>query len=160
MSDRVKPQPAGYHSLTPGLTIKGADRAIAFYEKGLGAKVKSRMDGPDGKSVAHAELQIGDSVFMLGEEDPARGTRSPTSLGGTAVSLYVYTPDVDSLYQRAVSAGATSVSAPENMFWGDRSARIRDPFGHEWGLATHIEEVTPKQMETRAREWMAAQADR
>lgn len=157
MSEQVKTQPDGYHALTPGLTIKGADRAIPFYEKALGAKVSSRMNGPDGHSVMHAELKVGDSVFMLGEEDPSMGNRSPSTLGGTTVSLYVYTPDVDGLYQRALAAGATSVAPPTDMFWGDRHARIRDPFGHEWGLATHVEEVPPAEMERRAREWMARQ---
>jgi PhnB protein len=140
--------PKDYHSVTLGLTVRDAAKAIEFYKQAFGAKEISRMAGPGGK-IGHAELQIGDSRIMLGDEFPG-GARSPMSLGGTTFSLYVYLPDVDSAYKQAVAAGAKSDMAPVDMFWGDRYAKVTDPFGHFWGLATHTKDVTAEEMEKGA----------
>jgi len=151
MAANVRPIPEGYHSLTPQLTCRDAARAIDFYKEALGAKVLSRMDGPGGK-VMHAELQIGDSRFMLGDEFPGM-TAAPTPNALHAFSLFLYTNDVDSAFNRAVKAGAKSDMQPSDMFWGDRYGKFTDPFGHQWGLATHIEDVAPEEMKRRGEEW-------
>ena len=154
---KVAPIPKGYHSLTPYLTCRDAIGAIAFYKKALGAKEKSRMLGPDGK-VMHAEIQIGESFLMLGEENMQMNTPSPQQLGGSASGVFIYTPNVDTLFASAVAAGATVEMPPADMFWGDRYCKFVDPYGHKWSVGTHIEDVTPKEMERRGREFMAAQA--
>jgi len=144
----AQPIPKGYQSVTPGLTVRDGAKAIEFYKQAFGAKEISRMAAPGGK-IVHAELQIGDSRIMLGDEFPG-GARSPISLGGTSVSLYVYFADVDSAFQQAVAAGAKADMAPTDMFWGDRYAKVTDPFGHFWGLATHTKDVTPEEMQKGA----------
>ncbi|HET7226556.1 MAG TPA: VOC family protein [Candidatus Eisenbacteria bacterium] len=154
----VKHIPEGQHCVTPALIVKGGRKAIAFYEAAFGAKVKDVMYGPDGESVAHAELTIGDSVIFLGDESPEWGTRSPHTLGGSPVSLNLYTEDCDAVYQRALAAGATGDMPPGDKFWGDRYAKITDPFGHTWGIATHIEDVTAEEMERRLAAEMAKNA--
>lgn len=151
MAGKVQAIPQGYHSLTPYLVVRDGVRAIDFYKQSFGATELSRMAGPDGK-IAHAELKIGDSIFMLSDE--MMGNRSPQSLGGSAVSIFLYVDDVDSVFNRAVSAGAKSDMLPADMFWGDRYGKLTDPFGHLWGIATHIEDVAPAEMEKRAREAM------
>jgi len=150
----VKPIPDGYHTITPYLTIKGASEAMAFYKKAFGAEETTRMSGPDGKSVMHAEMKIGDSLFMLGEEWPGM-SKGPISLGGSPVGLFLYVQDVDAAYQRAVSAGATSEQPPTDMFWGDRYAKLKDPFGHQWSIGTHKKDLTPAEIEKGQKEWMA-----
>jgi PhnB protein len=145
---KVKAIPRGFHAVTPSLVVRGADRAIAFYKNAFGAKERNRMPGPDGK-LMHAEIQIGDSIVMLADEFPEMGSRSPQSVGGASASLLIYTKDVDALFQRALSAGATVQMPLTDMFWGDRYAKVVDPFGHEWELATHVEDVTPKEMAKR-----------
>jgi PhnB protein len=112
------------------------------------------MDGPDGK-IAHAEVKIGDSMIMLGEENLAMGVRSPQSLGGTAVGIFIYVNDVDKAYSQAVSAGAKADMQPTNMFWGDRYGKLTDPYGHQWSMATHVEDVAPSEMSKRMKEFMA-----
>ncbi|HYL36563.1 MAG TPA: VOC family protein [Bryobacteraceae bacterium] len=150
MPNSVRPIPEGYHSLTPYLTVNDAARAIEFYQRAFGAKKIVQMDGPQGK-ISHAELKIGDSILMLSDEMPG-GTRSPKSLGGSTVGIFLYVENVDSVFKQAQSAGA-KVDAPlENMFWGDRFGKLTDPFGHSWALATHIEDVAPQEMQKRARE--------
>jgi PhnB protein len=158
MTHHVKHTPEGYHAVTTSLTVKGADKAIAWYGKVFGAKLKNRMASPDGKAVWHAEIQIGDTVLMLADEDPNMGGKSPETLGGASSSLWHYTPDVDALYAKATAAGATLVRAPENMFWGDRTAQVIDPYGQPWGLATHVEDVSPDEAERRGKEWAAKMA--
>ncbi len=153
MKGKVKPIPEGYRTLTPSLTVSDGARAIEFYKNGLGAEERYRMPTPDGKHVIHAELKIGDSVFMLGEEMASGGCRSPQSFGGTPVAFYVYVEDVDSAFERAVAAGAEVKMPVENMFWGDRIGSVTDPSGHVWTLATHVEEVSPEEMAKRAREF-------
>ena len=154
MSAKVKPIPEGYHALTPYLTIDGAADAIEFYKKAFGAKELSRMMGPDGK-VGHAELQIGDSRLMLADESPMRGTKSPKSIGGSASGIVLYVEDVDKLFKQALNAGAKETQPLENQFYGDRMGGLEDPFGHKWNLGTHIEDVSPEEMDKRMKAMMA-----
>jgi PhnB protein len=144
--------PKDFHSITPYLVIRGAARAIDYYKKVFGATELFRMDGPDGK-VGHAELKIGDSRIMLAEENPSmgQGHASATTIGSSPVSLYLYLPDVDKVVDRAVAEGAKVVKAVETHFYGDRSGFVQDPFGHFWGIATHVEDVSPKELEERAK---------
>jgi len=157
MAPRVKPVPDGYHTATLALIVDDANRALEFYTQALGAKERMRSAGPGGK-ITHAEFQLGDSVVMLADAMPEMGTRSPKQFGGSPAGLWLYVPDVDALYRRAIAAGATSIAEPTDMFWGDRHARIRDPFGHEWSIATHTEDVSPAEMEKRARDFYAQMA--
>ena len=152
---KAQPIPAGYHTVTPYLVCRGAANAIDFYKRAFGAREKMRMPGPDGR-VAHAELQIGDSRLMLGEESPEMGAKSPEMLGGSAASVFLYVKNVDAVANKAISAGATVVMPVEDMFWGDRYGKLKDPFGHEWSIATHKEDLTPKQMAKRAQSAMPA----
>lgn len=155
MSTQVNPIPKGYHSVTPYLVVKDAARAIDFYQRAFGAKETVRMGGPDGK-IAHAELKIGDSMIMISDEMPGAGCRSPQSLGGTSVGIFVYVENVDNVFKQAVSSGAKVDQSLENMFWGDRYGRLSDPFGHSWSLATHnMEDVTPEEMSKRTKQAMA-----
>lgn len=144
------PIPPGYRTVTPHLVVSDPARAIEFYKKAFGAEETARMPGPDGKSIMHAEIRIGDSAVMLGGEWEGV-CRGPTSLGGTSVTLHLYVKDADASYKRAVDAGATSIMQPMDAFWGDRYGKVRDPFGHEWSLATHIKDLTPKQIEEGAK---------
>ena len=144
----VKPIPEGYHVVTPYLIIKGAAEAIEFYKTAFGAQELVRMPMPDGK-IGHAEIKIGDSILMLGEEMEEMGFRSPQALGGCPVGFVIYVEDVDTEFQRALDAGATVSRPLENKFYGDRMGSVRDPFGYEWSLGTHIEDVTPEEMNKR-----------
>jgi PhnB protein len=153
----VKSPPAGYHSVTPAIIVRDAAQAIEFYKRAFGAEELSRMAGPDG-AIIHAEIRIGDSVIMLGEENPQWGTLSPLSTKGNPGSLHLYVDDADAAFARAVRAGATSRYPLEDAFWGDRYGKVTDPFGHEWGLATRMKEMSPEQMQQAAAEWMAQAA--
>ena len=147
----VRPIPGGYHTLTPALIVHNAAEAIEFYKRAFGAQELGRMAAPDGQRVWHAELQIGDSRLMLGDEFPDMGDcRAPTSLGGTATSLHLYVEDADAVFQRAVDAGATVSMPLMDAFWGDRYGKLIDPFGHQWGIATRQEEVSEEEMARRA----------
>jgi len=143
----VNPVPQGYHSVTPYLVVDGAANAIAFYAKAFGAEEVMRM--PMGDRIGHAEIRIGDSHVMLADEFPDQGHRGPKSYGGTSVSLMVYLPDVDTVFARALAAGATEERAVVDQFYGDRSGTLRDPFGHCWMIATHVEDVSPEEMRRR-----------
>jgi PhnB protein len=145
----VKPIPEGYHTITPYVVVEGAAKFIEFLTQAFDAKVKERMDRPDGK-VAHAEVCLGDSILMLGE---ATAEAQPQSAG-----IYLYVPDVDATYRRALAAGATSEAEPSNQFYGDRNARVRDAWGNFWGIATHVEDVPPEEMKRRAQAAMKKQA--
>ena len=147
--------PKGYSTITPYLVIKGAAKAIDYYKKVFGATVVVRMDGPDGR-VGHAELQIGDSRIMLADENPQLGYRSAESIGASPVSLYVYLPDCDKVVAQAVAEGAKILKPVQDQFYGDRSGFLQDPFGHLWGIATHKEDVSPQEMDERARKAMQA----
>ena len=147
--------PKGYSTITPYLVIKGAAKAIDYYKKVFGATVVVRMDGPDSR-VGHAELQIGDSRIMLADENPQMGYRSAESIGASPVSLYVYLPDCDKVVAQAVAEGAKILKPVQDQFYGDRSGFLQDPFGHLWGIATHKEDVSPQEMDERARKAMQA----
>jgi PhnB protein len=146
----VKPIPEGYHSVTPYLIIKGASEAIEFYKKAFGASELFRIPAPGGK-IGHAEINIGDSRVMLADEYPEMGYKSPSSWGGTAVSLMIYVEDVDSVYQQAVAAGGKEKRPVKDEFYGDRLGTVEDPFGHVWHIATHKEDVSMEEMERRAK---------
>ena len=152
---KVSPVPKGYHTVTPYLVFRGAAQAIEFYKKAFGAKELLRMPAPDG-SVAHAELQIGDSRVMVGDENPDQGARAPQTIGGTCVHIFMYVPNVDKLFAQATGAGATAEMPPTDMFWGDRYCKLQDPFGHKWNLATHTEDLSEKEMARRAQAAFAA----
>jgi PhnB protein len=151
----TKPIPEGYHTVTPALIVDGAAEAIDFYTRAFGATERYRMPGPDGR-IAHAEIQIGDSVVMISDPFPQATTRPPSELGGTTVSIFLYSEDVDALFEQATNAGATVTMPLEDQFWGDRFGSLTDPFGHSWSMATHVEDVPPEEMERRGREAMAA----
>jgi PhnB protein len=145
--------PSGYHTVTPHLAVRDTAKAIDFYVTAFGAEELFRMPGPGGV-VMHAELKIGDSIVMLGEENPEMGASSPLTIGGSPVGLHVYVKDVDAAFARAGQAGCTVEMPPTDMFWGDRYGKLRDPFGHHWSLATHQEDLSPEEMGKR----MAARA--
>jgi uncharacterized glyoxalase superfamily protein PhnB len=147
--------PRGYHTVTPHLTVRGAAEAIDFYARAFGARERGRMPGPDGKGIMHAELQIGNSVVFLADEFPDMGCRAPQTLGGTTGTLHLYVRDVDRAFQRAVGAGAEIRMPVTDMFWGDRYAKVADPFGHEWGLATHKEDLSAREIGRRAEAFFA-----
>ena len=147
----VNPIPDGYPVVTPYLCVRGAADAIEFYADVFGAVERMRMPQPDGR-IGHAELQIRDSVVMLADEFPDMGVLSPQSIGGTPVTLNVYVDDVDAAVDRAVAAGATLTRPVENKFYGDRAGQIVDPWGHQWSVATHVEDVAPDEMQRRAAE--------
>ena len=151
----VNPIPADYAGVIPYICVDGAADAIEFYKAAFGATERSRMPWKDGK-IGHAEIEIGGSVVMMSDEFPDMGVRGPRSVGGTPVTLSFYVPDVDAVYARAVEAGAKNLSEPETHFYGDRSCRIEDPFGHWWSIATHVEDVPPEEMAKRASEAMGA----
>ncbi|HAF45678.1 MAG TPA: glyoxalase [Gallionellaceae bacterium] len=140
--------PAGFHSITPYLSVKDAVSAIKFYQHAFGAKLVGQISMPDG-AVGHAELQIGDSKFMLAEEMPAWGNKSPASLGGSPVGIALYVNDADAVFTRALAAGAVVVEQVKDQFYGDRSGTLTDPFGHKWHILTHIEDVTFPEMQKR-----------
>jgi PhnB protein len=148
MKKTVSPIPAGYHTATPYLVIKDAAKAIEFYKQAFGAQEIFRMPKPDG-TIMHGEIQIGDSRLMLADES-AVGAHSPQSLNGTPVSIFLYVADVDAAFNQAVSAGAKPTTPVQDMFWGDRYGRVTDPFGHQWHVATHKEDVSPAEMGQRA----------
>ena len=147
----VNPIPQGYHTATPYLTVDDGERAIDFYRRAFGAEEVLRLTGPDGE-IAHAELRFGDALLYLNEESRDDDAHSPESLGGAAASLHLYVPDVDSAYARAVSAGAIPRTRVDDMFWGERYGTVRDPFGHEWALATRTETLSPAEIRARAQQ--------
>ena len=144
----VSPIPDGYSSVTPYLIISGAKVAIEFYKTVFGATERLCLPGPDGR-VAHAELEIGDSVIMLADECPERGAKSPQTYGGSPVSIHLYVNNSDQVYAKALAAGAKSIRPVENQFYGDRSGGFTDPFGHQWHVATHVEDVSPAELQRR-----------
>jgi PhnB protein len=149
MKTPVKAIPAGFHTLTPYLSIRGAARAIDFYKRAFGATERFRMPGPDGKTVGHAEIVIGNSIIMLADEFPEFGNTSPETLKGTPVLFALYVEDADASYKRAVEAGATVIRPIADQFYGDRAGTVQDPFGHKWTLMTHKEDVSPEELNRR-----------
>jgi PhnB protein len=148
----VKPIPDGYPRVTPYLVVEGASEAIDFYKKVLGAEERLRMGGPDGR-VGHAELQFGDSVVMLADAFPDMGIRDAKAIGGTPVSIVLYVEDVDQTFAAALGAGAKEVQPVENKFYGDRAGQFEDPWGHRWDVMTHVEDVSPEEMQKRMAEF-------
>ena len=151
----AQPIPDDYPQVTPYLIVDGGGAAIDFYCSVLGATERVRMPGPDGR-VGHAELQLGDSIIMLADENAQMDVRGPRAIGGTPVSLHVYVEDSDAVFERAVQAGARALRAVEDRFYGDRSGQFEDPFGHRWDVSTHVEDVSPEEMSKRAAAEMAA----
>jgi PhnB protein len=147
--NQVKKIPDGFHSITLYLSVKDAVSAIKFYQHALGAKLVGHISMPDG-AVGHAELQIGDSKFMLAEEMPAWGNKSPATLGGSPVGIALYVNDADAVFARALTAGATVIEPMKDQFYGDRSGTLSDPFGHKWHILTHIEDVSFAEMQKRS----------
>jgi len=147
MADKARPIPDGFHTLTPHLTVRDAAKAIDFHKQAFGAEV--RGVSYEGKKVIHAALKIGDSMLMLNDEFPEWGTLSPLSSGnaGTGVAIHIYVEDVDSVFNRAVSAGATVKMPLMDQFWGDRYGQVVDPFGHRWSLATHVRDLSEEEMQ-------------
>jgi PhnB protein len=149
MANKAQAIPKGYHTVTPSIFVAGAAKAIDFYKKALGAEEVMRFLGPDGK-IMHAEIRIGDSTIMLGDEMPEHGGKSPKSYGGTPVSFFVYGENVDAAWKRAIDAGAKQIMPLEDQFWGDRTGCVEDPFGHRWWLAQHIKDMTKQELEAAA----------
>jgi PhnB protein len=147
----VKPIPDEYPQVMPYLIVDGAGEAIEFYKSVLGATERMRLDGPDGK-IGHAELQIGEAVIMLADENPGMNVEGPKSVGGTPVTIHVYVEDVDRTFERAVQAGAKALRVVEDQFYGDRSGQFEDPYGHRWNVATHVEDIAEDEMMRRAAE--------
>jgi uncharacterized glyoxalase superfamily protein PhnB len=153
----VEPIPKGFHTVTACLVVRGADRAIEFYKKAFGAELLDRMTGPDGKSVIHAQIRIGDSFMFLGEEFPGMSA-APEKYGGSPASLHLYVEDADRTIERAVAAGAQITMPVADMFWGDRYGKVKDPFGYEWGIGTHKVDLTPDEIRRGAQEFFEKQA--
>jgi PhnB protein len=156
MAGKVKPIPDGYHRVTPYLVVSGAGDAIDFYKSVFGATELLRFPAPDGR-IGHAEIRIGDTTVMLADEHPDIGARGPKAFGGSPISLLLYVEDVDRTVDRAVAAGAKLLRPVADQFYGDRTGGIEDPFGHQWYVATHVEDVSPEEMQRRS-EAMAAAA--
>jgi PhnB protein len=151
----TKPIPKGYHALTPSLAVDNAAKAIEFYRRAFGAKERVRMPGP-GDTIAHAELEIGDSVLMLADPFPQSSLKTPKEVGGTSVGIFLYVEDVDEVVQQAIDAGATVSMPVEDQFWGDRYGSVTDPFGHLWQIATHTEDLSPEAILERGKTAMAS----
>ena len=145
----VAPVPAGFFTLTPSITVTGVDAAVDFYVKVFAAEKVLGLTGADGKTI-HAEIKIGDSIIMVDEENVEQGMKSPLTLGGSPATLMMYVDDVDAVFATAVGAGAKESMPVEEMFWGDKYGVLIDPTGHRWALATHVEDLTPEQMQQRA----------
>lgn len=154
----AKPIPDGYHAVTPYLIVRGGDQAIAFYQRAFEAVELLRMDGEPGK-VAHAELRIGDSVVMLADEHPEFLAKSPAAYGGSPVHLVLYVEDCDATFARTVAAGASILRPLRDQFYGDRSGTVQDPFGHQWTITTHKEDLSPEELVERSKAATAGPAE-
>jgi PhnB protein len=154
MAKKAQATPKGYQTVTPSLVVADAAKAIEFYKKALGAEERMRFPAPDG-SIMHAEIRIGDSTIMLGDEMPEQGVRGPRSIGGTPVSFFIYGDNVDEAWKRAVEAGAREVMPLADQFWGDRTGCLEDPFGHRWWLAQHLKDLSPEELQKAAEEFFS-----
>ncbi len=157
---QVRPIPQGVHTVTPNLVIRGCARAIEFYQRALGAKEVSRFPAPDGKSVWHAELRIGDSVVYMNDEMPGMGAHAPDQEHPASVGMWIHVADCDAAFRRAVQAGGKSTTEPTDMFWGDRVASITDPFGYIWNFSTHVKDLSQEEMRRAGEEFARQQAAR
>jgi PhnB protein len=155
---QVQPVPRGMHTVTPNLVLRDCAKAIEFYKRALGAKEVSRMPAPDGKTIWHAELRIGDSIVFLNDEMPGMGRPAPSPQSPAQVTMWLYVDDCDAAFERAVAAGATGTHAPEDMFWGDRCSGVTDPFGYIWSFATHQKDVSEEEMREAAVEFAQTMA--
>jgi PhnB protein len=153
---KTTPVPEDFHTITPQLAVKGVAAALDWYTQALGAHELLRHTAPDGQSIMHSELLLGDSRFFVVDEFPD-SMQSPATLGGTSVTLHLYVRDVDALFDRAVTAGATVLMPVADQFWGDRYGILRDPFGHRWSIASRIEDLSPKKLQDRAHTWVRDQ---
>ena len=149
----VNPIPQGMHTLTPNLVMRDCAKAIEFYKRALGAQEVARMPAPDGKSIWHAELRIGDSIIFMNDEMPGMGRTAPTADAPVPVTMWLYVPDCDAAFRRAVDAGAKSTMEPADMFWGDRCAGVADPFGYVWSFATHQKDMTDAELRRAGEEF-------
>lgn len=156
----MKTIPEGYSTVTPMFLFKDARKAIDFYQRAFGAKELMVMPGPDGRGVMHAELRIGNSIVMLGEETPQQPCKSAETLGGSPVNFYLYLDDVDAAFQTAVKAGATVQMPVAEMFWGDRIGTVQDPFGYSWTVATHVKDLTTEEIRQGAQAFYAEMAEK
>jgi uncharacterized glyoxalase superfamily protein PhnB len=154
----TKAIPEGFHSVTPMFMFKDTRKAIEFYNRAFGAQELYAMPGPDGKGVMHAELRIGDSIIMMGDEHPQEPCKSAETMGGSPISFYLYMENVDSAFAKAVEAGAKARMPVQDMFWGDRVGTVQDPFGYSWMLATHIRDLTTQEIQEGARAAFAQMA--
>lgn len=152
MSNKVNPLRQGFHNLTPCLVVKDANKAIEFYRNVFGAQENYRNDAPDDKSIMYAELKIGDSNLILSDEFPDMNSLSPSTIGKSPVSLYLYVENADDTFSRAISEGAQVIMPMTDAFWGDRWGQLKDPYGHIWSIATHKKDVSPEEMEKAAKE--------
>jgi PhnB protein len=154
---KVEPIPAEYPGVTPYLAVNDAAAAIEFYKSGFGATERMRLSAPDGK-IGHAEVMIGNAIVMLADEDPGAAHISPKALGGSTVKLHMYVEDVDAFFEKAQAAGAKVLLPPADQFYGDRSGRLEDPFGHVWLVSTHTEDVSPEEMQKRMEAYSQGQS--
>ena len=155
----VNPIPEKFNSVNVSLIMKDARKALDFYTKAFGGEQGICLHGPGGKGIMHAEIHIGNSTIMIGEESPQFPAKSAETLGGSPAALHVYFDDVDAAFKRAIDAGCREVQPVMDMFWGDRFGRVADPFGYEWGMATHIKEVPPEEMDALGQQWAAEMAE-
>jgi uncharacterized glyoxalase superfamily protein PhnB len=146
----TQPIPSGYHAVTPSLTLKDSKKAIEFYKKAFGATVLGIFQNLTGEGIMHATLQIGDSILMMGDENPGQASKSAETLGTSPISLFVYVSDADKVFKQAVAAGGAVVMPIAEMFWGDRAGAIKDPFGYQWMIATHNRDLTDEQIRKEA----------
>jgi len=154
----TEPIPAGYHAVTPSFTFKDSQKAIEFYKKAFGAKVLDLFPNMDGRGIMHATIQIGDSIVMMGDENPGQSCKSAETLGSSPISFFLYVPDADAAFKQAVAAGSTAVMPVADMFWGDRAGSIKDPFGYSWMIATHTHDLTNEQIRKDAEAFFAHMA--
>ena len=158
METEVKAIPEGFNTITPCLTLKNSLEAIEFYEKAFGAKNLGVFPSPDGKRTMHAVIKIGESILMMGDEWPEQNCKSAESLGASPISLYIYVPNVDEVFEQAVDAGGTEIMPLSEMFWGDRCGTLKDPFGYSWTIATHTRDLTREEVQEGAQSFFAAAA--
>ena len=158
MTKPVKPVPEDFRTITPHLVVRGVKEAVEFYRRAFGAEELYRNLAPDGVSIMHSELLLGDSRFFVNDEFPDHGVYAPRAEFGTAVTLHLYVPDVDAFYARAVAAGAEVVLPLDDYFWGDRYCILKDPFGHRWSVASRIEDLSPSELQERAKKFNAGQS--
>jgi len=146
----TNPIPKGYHSVTPSFTFKNSKKAIEFYKKAFGATVLDVFPNLTGQGIMHATLQIGDSILMMGDEASGQTCRSAETLGGSPIGLFIYVPDADAAFNRAVAAGGTVAMPVADMFWGDRAGSLKDPFGYQWMIATHKRDLSKEELNKEA----------